>query len=82
MLFADNGSYNEAALLTSEHYETAAMNFNGTSASYVGGGVLILKTLAGESVEVITEPKSNKTIDIIDRIKTIDAHDITTITIK
>ncbi|CAB3260264.1 unnamed protein product [Arctia plantaginis] len=43
----------------------AAMYLNGTT--LIGGGVLILtKTLTGESVEVIDEPKSNKTTDIID----------------
>ncbi|XP_050672108.1 prolactin-releasing peptide receptor-like [Leptidea sinapis] len=39
------------------------MTFNATT--FVGG-VLILKTLTGESVEVLDEPKSNRTTDIID----------------
>ncbi|CAH2039871.1 unnamed protein product, partial [Iphiclides podalirius] len=65
MLFIDDGPYNTVSPSV-DNYDTATMNFNGTSASYLGGGVLILKTLTGESVEVIDEPKANKTIDIID----------------
>lgn len=41
------------------------MTSNGSS--YISGGVWILtKTLTGESVEIIDDPKSNKTTDIID----------------
>ncbi|KAF9411050.1 hypothetical protein HW555_010052 [Spodoptera exigua] len=60
----NSSGHDDLAALTSR-YVPAAMSLNGTA--YLGGGVLILtKTLTGESVEVIDEPKANKTTDIID----------------
>ncbi|CAH1638868.1 unnamed protein product [Spodoptera littoralis] len=60
-----NGSGHEDLAALTSRYVPAAMSLNGTA--YLGGGVLILtKTLTGESVEVIDEPKANKTTDIID----------------
>ncbi|XP_072947219.1 prolactin-releasing peptide receptor-like [Epargyreus clarus] len=43
--------------------EPTAITVNST---YVSGAIIITKTLAGVSVGVIDEPKSNKTTDIID----------------
>ncbi|CAH0584070.1 unnamed protein product [Chrysodeixis includens] len=60
----NSSSANDVAALASR-YAPAAMSLNGSSV--LGGGVLILtKTLTGESLEVIDEPKANKTTDIID----------------
>ncbi|KAJ8716310.1 hypothetical protein PYW08_013595 [Mythimna loreyi] len=60
----NTSSHDELAALANR-YVPSAMSLNGTT--YLGGGVLILtKTLTGESVEVIDEPKANKTTDIID----------------
>lgn len=56
---------NYLATASATKHDPSAMTHNGTS--YFGGGVLILtKTLAGDSFELIDEPKVNKTIDIID----------------
>ncbi|XP_045767050.1 prolactin-releasing peptide receptor-like [Maniola jurtina] len=49
-------------ILSGKHVST--MNLNGSS--FVGGVLILTKTLTGESVELLEEPKSNRTTDIID----------------
>lgn len=52
-----------ATAIAIEHESIMSLN----RTSYVGAGVLIItRTLTGESLAVIDEPKSNKTLDIID----------------
>lgn len=64
MVPSSNVSHEYVASLLIGRYDPA-MTFNGSA--YVGGGIVILtKTLTGESVEFIDEPKGNKTVDIID----------------